>query len=127
MHYTLLFYQSPEDFAARTDPKRREAFWGSFLPYMKALHDAGRRGGDARQLAWVSYELASARAALARARGDEAEARKWLDQGLLRARRFLAYTQVEFEAGLENQQDLLDATRVYRDASLAALRARRKP
>ena len=41
MHYSLLFYQSPSDFAARTDPKKREVFWGSFLPYMKALKDAG--------------------------------------------------------------------------------------
>jgi hypothetical protein len=41
MHYTLLFYQGPHDFAARTDPRKREAFWGSFLPYMKALKDAG--------------------------------------------------------------------------------------
>jgi hypothetical protein len=41
MHYSLLFYQSPEDFAARTDPRKREVFWGAFLPYMKALRDAG--------------------------------------------------------------------------------------
>ena len=41
MNYTLLFYQSPEHFAARTDPQKREAFWASFLPYMKALQDAG--------------------------------------------------------------------------------------
>ena len=41
MHYSLLFYQSPSDFAARTDPQKRAEFWGSFLPYMKALRDAG--------------------------------------------------------------------------------------
>ena len=41
MQFSLLFYQSPSDFAARTDPKKREEFWGSFLPYMKALKDAG--------------------------------------------------------------------------------------
>ncbi len=41
MHYSLLFYQSPEDFAPRTDPRKREAFWAAFLPYMKALKDAG--------------------------------------------------------------------------------------
>jgi hypothetical protein len=41
MHYTLLFYQSPDDFAARTDPEKHQAFWASFLPYMKALKDAG--------------------------------------------------------------------------------------
>jgi hypothetical protein len=41
MHYTLLLYQSPNDFAARNDPKKREAFLGSFVPYMKAMRDAG--------------------------------------------------------------------------------------
>lgn len=41
MHYTLLFYQSPDEFADRADPKKREAFWASFVPYMKALQDAG--------------------------------------------------------------------------------------
>jgi hypothetical protein len=41
MNYTLLFYLSPDEFAARTDPEKKEAFWGSFLPYMKALRDAG--------------------------------------------------------------------------------------
>ena len=41
MNYTMLIYQSPEDFAARTDPQKREAFWGGFLPYVKALIDAG--------------------------------------------------------------------------------------
>jgi len=41
VHYSLLFYLSPEEFAARTDPSKREAFWGAFFPYMKALRDAG--------------------------------------------------------------------------------------
>jgi hypothetical protein len=41
MNYTLLFYLSPADFAARTDPKKQQTFWGSFNPYMKALKDAG--------------------------------------------------------------------------------------
>ena len=41
MQYALLFYQSPDEFAARADPKKREAFWASFVPYMKALNDAG--------------------------------------------------------------------------------------
>src|SRR5438067_11946126 len=47
MNYTMLIYQSPADFAARTDPARHEAFWGSFLPYMKALNDAGIVVGSA--------------------------------------------------------------------------------
>ena len=41
MHHTMLFYLDHADFAARTDPEKRDAFWGSFLPYMKALADAG--------------------------------------------------------------------------------------
>jgi len=41
MQYALLFYQTPEEFAARSDPKKREAFWSRFMPYMKALKDAG--------------------------------------------------------------------------------------
>jgi hypothetical protein len=41
MHYTMLIYQNAADFAARSDPQKREAFWGSFLPYMNALRDAG--------------------------------------------------------------------------------------
>jgi hypothetical protein len=41
MNYTMLIYQSPDEFAARTDAQKREAFWGSFLPYVKALTDAG--------------------------------------------------------------------------------------
>lgn len=41
MQYALLFYQTPEVFAARDNPKVREAFWASFVPYMKAMEDAG--------------------------------------------------------------------------------------
>ena len=33
--------QRPDEFAARNDPEERKAFWASFVPYMKALHDAG--------------------------------------------------------------------------------------
>jgi hypothetical protein len=41
MHYSLLLYQSPEDFAARKDSKKSAEFWGSFGPYMTALKEAG--------------------------------------------------------------------------------------
>jgi len=41
MNYTLLIYQSPADFAARSDPEKSKAFWASFGPYMKAIQDAG--------------------------------------------------------------------------------------
>ncbi len=41
MQYMLLFFQNPDEFSARTDPKKQEAFWGSFVPYFKAVQDAG--------------------------------------------------------------------------------------
>ncbi|MBV9766641.1 MAG: hypothetical protein JOZ48_17480 [Acidobacteriaceae bacterium] len=41
MQYTLMFYLSPEEFSARTDPAKREAYWAAFMPYMKAVRDAG--------------------------------------------------------------------------------------
>ena len=41
MHYTLLYYQSPADFAARKDPRKHAEFLGSFVPYMNALQEAG--------------------------------------------------------------------------------------
>jgi hypothetical protein len=41
MQYALMFYLAPEEFAARTDPARKDAFWGAFLPYAKALRNAG--------------------------------------------------------------------------------------
>ena len=47
MNYTLLIYLTPDEFAARTDPKKKETFWGNFLPYMKALKDSGVMVGGA--------------------------------------------------------------------------------
>jgi hypothetical protein len=41
MHYSLLFYQTPEVFVARDDPEKRKAFHAAFVPYMKAMRDAG--------------------------------------------------------------------------------------
>lgn len=41
MHYSLLFYQTPEVFTARDDPEQRKAFYAGFVPYMKAMQDAG--------------------------------------------------------------------------------------
>lgn len=46
MHFTMMFYMSPSEFSARTDPEEKQAFWGAFLPYMQAVKDAGIfRGG----------------------------------------------------------------------------------
>lgn len=47
MQYTLMFYLSSQEFAARTDPRKRAAFWGAFLPYMQAVKDAGIFAGGA--------------------------------------------------------------------------------
>ena len=47
MQYTLMFYMSPSEFSARTDPAKRAAFWGAFLPYMQAVRDAGIFKGGA--------------------------------------------------------------------------------
>ena len=47
MKYTLMFYLSPAEFAARTDPKQKGAFWGSFIPYLKAVKDSGILAGGA--------------------------------------------------------------------------------
>ena len=41
MQHTLIFYNSPDDFDARDDPRRRDAFWASFGAYLKAIKDAG--------------------------------------------------------------------------------------
>jgi len=41
MQYALLYYHSPEEFISRDDPEKRKAFWAAFVPYMKALQDAG--------------------------------------------------------------------------------------
>lgn len=41
MKFTLMFYCSPDEFAARTDPQRKEKFWGAFMPYMTAVREAG--------------------------------------------------------------------------------------
>ena len=41
MNYTIMFYLSEASFQDRKDPKKRDAFWASFIPYMKAIKDAG--------------------------------------------------------------------------------------
>ena len=47
MQYTLMFYLSPAEFSARTDPAKKAAFWGAFMPYMQAVRDAGVFKGGA--------------------------------------------------------------------------------
>jgi hypothetical protein len=41
MQYTLMFYLDPTEFATRQDPAKMAAYWGAFMPYMKAVQDAG--------------------------------------------------------------------------------------
>lgn len=41
MNYTLLMYETTEDFAKRTDPIHMEAYAASWAHYVKALRDSG--------------------------------------------------------------------------------------
>ncbi len=41
MNYAVLIYESPEDFAVRNDPQKRDAYWSQWPPYSQALKDAG--------------------------------------------------------------------------------------
>ncbi|MEW5881329.1 MAG: YciI family protein [Pseudomonadota bacterium] len=47
MKYALLCYETADNFAARTDAKRKDAFWADLGHYMKALTDAGVMAGGA--------------------------------------------------------------------------------
>jgi hypothetical protein len=41
MKYTILIYENEGDFSARTDAKRKDAYWGAYRAYTRALTDAG--------------------------------------------------------------------------------------
>ena len=47
MKYTILCFESPAEFSARTDPAKRDAYWGGVELYLKALKDAGVFAGGA--------------------------------------------------------------------------------
>jgi hypothetical protein len=47
MKYTILVYENAHDFAARTDDARKNAHWGAYRAYTKALTDAGIMIGGA--------------------------------------------------------------------------------
>lgn len=47
MKYTILIYETAADFAGRTDDRRRDAYWGAYRAYTKALMDAGVMAGGA--------------------------------------------------------------------------------
>ena len=41
MQYTLMFCLSPEEFETRSHPEKQKKFYAAFMPYMKAMRDAG--------------------------------------------------------------------------------------
>ncbi|TCZ78152.1 YciI family protein [Paenibacillus albiflavus] len=41
MHFSLMFYESPEDFAARKDPARQEEYLAGWSHYVHALRESG--------------------------------------------------------------------------------------
>ena len=47
MAYTMLIYETEEAFAARTDAQKKDAYWGAWAAYHKALIDAGVITGGA--------------------------------------------------------------------------------
>lgn len=47
MKYTILVYENAADFGVRTDATRKDAYWGAYRAYTKALTDAGVMVGGA--------------------------------------------------------------------------------
>jgi hypothetical protein len=47
MKYTVLIYESESELAARSDARRKDAYWGAYRAYTKALTDAGVMVGGA--------------------------------------------------------------------------------
>src|SRR5215475_15373936 len=47
MKYTILIYETDTDFASRTDPGRKDAYWGAYRAYTQALTEAGVMAGGA--------------------------------------------------------------------------------
>jgi hypothetical protein len=47
MQYTILVYETEADLAARSDPKRKDAYWGAYRAYTEALRAAGVMVGGA--------------------------------------------------------------------------------
>ncbi len=41
MQYTLMFYLGPEEFEERSHPEKQKKFYAAFMPYMKAMQEAG--------------------------------------------------------------------------------------
>src|SRR5688500_18219904 len=47
MHYSIFVYESEAELAARSDPKRKDAYWGAYRAYTEALRAAGVMVGGA--------------------------------------------------------------------------------
>jgi len=47
MTYTILIYETRDDFGARTDAKCKDAYWGAYGAYTQALREAGVMVGGA--------------------------------------------------------------------------------
>lgn len=47
MLYTILVYETESELAARTDPARKDAYWGAYRAYTQALRAAGVMVGGA--------------------------------------------------------------------------------
>lgn len=47
MKYTILIYETETDFSARADERRKDAYWGAYRAYTKALTEAGVMVGGA--------------------------------------------------------------------------------
>jgi len=47
MKFTILVYESDTEFGARTDARKKDAYWGAYRAYTKALTDAGVMIGGA--------------------------------------------------------------------------------
>jgi hypothetical protein len=41
MTYTILIYETADEIGARTDARRRDAYWGAYRAYTVALREAG--------------------------------------------------------------------------------------
>src|SRR5947207_1610124 len=47
MQYTILVYETEAELAARNDARRKDAYWGAYRAYTKALREAGVMVGGA--------------------------------------------------------------------------------
>ncbi|PYN78943.1 MAG: hypothetical protein DMD96_19340 [Candidatus Rokuibacteriota bacterium] len=47
MKYTVLIYETAADFTTRADEQRKDAYWGAYRAYTKALTEAGVMVGGA--------------------------------------------------------------------------------